>query len=182
MDDYTSDGGIAAKHSKNAQMKDNAIASCMAHGYCTVQHYHVKQVGGTPMNRDNEGISWHRAHSRLDVIKASGYSDAAMVDNRIALQNNPYTREFAKYTAGLSKISKHFATYQEDVVQAGTLGASHCTHGFACVLGEVPCETPGISANGRISKAKVRSLFVYQSMFTCSISLSCFVRLSFGVR
>ena len=159
VDDYTSDGGNAAKHSKIAQMKDKAIAVCTAHGYLTTQHYHVKQVGGTPMNRDNEGISWHRAHSRLEVIKASGFSNAAMEDNRIALQDNPYTREFAKYTAGLSKISKHFATYQEDVVQAGTLGASHCTHGFACVLDEVPCETPAISANGRISKAKVSNVY-----------------------
>ena len=66
------------------------------------------------MNRDNEGISWHRAHSRLAVIKASGYSNAAMEDNRIALQDNPYTREFAKSTAGLSKISKHFATETTD--------------------------------------------------------------------
>ena len=159
VDDYTSDGGSAAKHSKIAQMKDNAIASCAAHGYCTLQHYHVKQVGGTPMNRDNEGISWHRAHSRLNVMKASGYSNAAMEDNRIALQDSPYIKEFAKYTAGLSKISKHFATYQEDVVQAGTLGASHCTHGFACVLDEVPCEIPAISANGRISKAKVSVVY-----------------------
>jgi len=158
VNDYTADGGSAAKHSKIAQMKDNALAACEAHGYITTQHYHVRQMGGTPMNRDNEGISWHRAHSRLAAIKASGYSNAAMEDNRIALQDNPYTREFAKYTAGLSKISKHFATYQEDVVQAGTLGASHCTHGFACVLDEVPCDTPGISANGRISKAKVRSV------------------------
>ena len=78
---------------------------------------------------------------------------------RVLERGNPYTREFAKYTAGLSKISKHFATYQEDVVQAGTLGASHCTHGFACVLDEVPCVTPAISANGRISKAKESNVY-----------------------
>ena len=110
------------------------------------------------MIRDNEGISWHRAHIRLQVIKASGYSNASMEDNRIGLQDNPYAKEFAKYSAGRSNISKHFATYQEDVVQAGTLGASHCTHGFACVLDEVPCEIPSTSANKRISKAKVSNV------------------------
>ena len=48
VDDYTSDGGSAAKHSKVAQMKDKAIAVCAAHGYLTIQHYNVKQVGVRP--------------------------------------------------------------------------------------------------------------------------------------
>ena len=34
VDDYTFDGGSAAKHAKIAQMKDNAIAVCAAHA-CT---------------------------------------------------------------------------------------------------------------------------------------------------
>ena len=61
VDDYTSDGGSAAIHSKVAQMKDKAIAVCAAHGCLTIQHCNVKQVGGTPMNRDNEGIKRNSA-------------------------------------------------------------------------------------------------------------------------
>ena len=55
VDDYTSDGGNAAKHSKIAQMKNKAIAVCTAHGYLTTQHYHVKQVGGDAHEQGQRG-------------------------------------------------------------------------------------------------------------------------------
>ncbi len=84
-----------------------------------------------------------------------------MAPNRWVVEDNPYTREFARYTAGLAARNRHYAKYQEEMVKAGCMGASHCTHGFAQVYDGAPCSIPSISVNGRMSKQKVRDTYIY---------------------
>ena len=48
---------------KVVQMMDRCAASLIKHGYAGKQRLHVKEVGGTPMNRDYEGLSWDRGQT-----------------------------------------------------------------------------------------------------------------------
>ena len=140
---------------KNVAAKDKIMATLRTHGYCTGADMHCKEVGGTPFNRGNEGLLATRSHRKIVSIKASGYSPSAINENLITLQDNPYTKQFAKYTANLHKLNKMYAPYKEDEVKVGSLGASHAVHGFACTYEEVETDQPSIAIDGKISKEKV---------------------------
>jgi hypothetical protein len=140
---------------KNVAAKDKIMASLWTHGYCTPAEMHCKEVGGTPFNRGNEGLLATRSHRKVVTIKASGYSPSAIDQNLLALQDNPYSKEFAKYTSNLHKVNKMYAPYKMDEVKVGSLGASHAVHGFACTYEEVETDQMSISINGKISKEKV---------------------------
>ena len=150
IDDYRGDDGDA----KLVQTKDQILESCFRHGYAYDQKLNVKEVGAMPTNRDREGISYLRAHSRVSVIKSSGFSKAALQNNAIGAEDHPAKREYAKYTAKLNSINPGFAKYKEFQIKIGTLGASHATHGCACIMDEVPCSIENISVNGFMNKEK----------------------------
>ena len=139
---------------KLVQTKDKILDTCMKHGYASEVMYHVKQVGACPTNRDGEGLSYSRAHSRLSVIKSSGFSLVAFKQNAIAMEDNP-EKTFGKYTANLAKASPGHARYDPFEIKIGCLGATHATHGLACCLDEVPCSIANISEGGKISMQKV---------------------------
>ena len=140
---------------KNVAAKDKLLLVMRRHGYCSDQEFHCKEVGGTPFNRGNEGVLALRSHRTVSTIKTSGFSKPAIDPNLVALEDNPYRKEFAKYTASLHGMNPAYAPYKENEVKAGTLGASHAVHGFACVYEEVQSSQEGITVNGRISKEKV---------------------------
>ena len=113
----------------------------------------MKQVGATPFNRGGEGLLWMRAHTRVEKISDSGCSLAAIRDNAVLLEDNPYTKEFANFTEALCKTDAHYANYESHTIKAANLGATHAFHGFACVYDEVQCEIETISVNGKMSRA-----------------------------
>ena len=141
--------------SKNVQLKDKVLSSCQEHGWMTQQFLHMKEVGATPFNRGGEGLLWSRAHSRVAAVSQSGFSRPAIEENAVLLEDNPFTRAFARYTAELCKTDPHYATYSEHSIRYATLGGTHAVHGFACVGDEVPCSIESISVNGKMNKQKV---------------------------
>lgn len=140
---------------KIVQIKDRIWDSCVRGGMGYEKVMHVKECGACPTNRGGEGLSWYRAHSRASKIKISGFSLPAIVDNAFGMEDHPIDRIFAKYTAQLSNTDPHYARYDEMQVKIGCLGASHATHGFACVYDEVPCDIESLSTNGTIDKTVV---------------------------
>ena len=144
-----------ADDAKLVQIKDNIMQVAFKHDYAYEENFMIKTVGGMPTNRDGEGLLWHRAHTRISKIKASGFSLPAIQENAYAAEDNPFTRAYAKYTAALSKSNKHYASYKEHEIKIGCLGATHATHGMACVIDDVPCTIPNISRDGKMNKELV---------------------------
>ena len=151
----TFENAVDVVDAKNVAVKDKLLKVLGSHEMCMDQELHCKEVGGTPFNRGNEGILATRCHRTVATIKANGFSNVAIAPNLIALQDNPYRRDFAKYIAQLHKTNPLYAPYKESEVKVGSLGATHAVHGFSCVYEEVKTTSESISINGRMSREKV---------------------------
>ena len=73
----------------------------------------------------------------------------------MAGEDNPYTREYAKFTVKLTSSHPQYAKYREDELVAGAWGATHAMHAFACVLDGVPTGLDSIARNGRVHRGAV---------------------------
>ena len=131
--------------------KDQIVAACNEHGYARTQLMHCKSMGCHPKNRDRAGIHLSRAHSRISKIVAAGCSESALCMNRIGIEDNPRTKHSEKFMMEVCSGDEQFAVFREGDIKAGTLGASHTTHGMAMLYDERPCEIEGISEDGRMS-------------------------------
>ncbi len=107
-----------------------------------------------PSNRDGQGVHWYRAHSRVSAIKKAGFSWSASRENCVAIEDHPIAKAIAKNTVKQVSMSEKYAKYRVGDIRAGTLGAGHATHGFACLYDEVPCDIPNISEDGKVSRRK----------------------------
>ena len=134
--------------------KDDILALCKQHGFCTAMTLHVKQLGPHPSNRDGEGLVAERGQSRVSVIKKGGMSLSTIRPNCVVMEDNPNTRAVAKFTVDICSMSPKFAQLEFSQIKGGTLGAGHATQGFAQLHDEVPCDIEAISENGRMSKKK----------------------------
>ncbi|CAK0910872.1 unnamed protein product [Prorocentrum cordatum] len=132
----------------NVELKDRILAVCHKYQHSYQQVFHCKQVGAMESNRGGEGVQWRRAHGRVQVIKTSGFSLAAIMNNAVAGEDDPCTKEYAKYT--VKQCAKHpcFAKYQEDEIRIGAWGATHALHGFACVHDRVKSECESLTKDG----------------------------------
>ncbi|CAK0857291.1 unnamed protein product [Prorocentrum cordatum] len=132
----------------NVELKGRILAVCHKCQHSYQQVFHCKQVGAMESNCGGEGVQWRRAHGRVQVIKTSGFSLAAIMNNAVAGEDNPYTKEYAKYT--VKQCAKHpcFAKYQEDEIRIGAWGATHALHGFACVHDRVKSEYESLTKDG----------------------------------
>ncbi|CAK0863772.1 unnamed protein product [Prorocentrum cordatum] len=132
----------------NVELKDRILAVCHKYQHSYQQVFHCKQVGAMESNRGGESVQWRRAHGRVQVIKTSGFSLATIMNNAAAGEDNPYTKEYAKYT--VKQCAKHpcFAKYQEDEIRIGAWGATHGLHGFACVHDRVKSEYESLTKDG----------------------------------
>ena len=140
---------------KNVQYKDKAEEILVAEGYMYHRDLEWKQVGAAPFNRGGEGLVWSRAHSRVAKVKACGFSKNVFDVNAYILEDCPLTCEFAKYTVKVCSSDRRYATYKAEDVFGAALGATHASHGFACVNDAVECEIESISTNGFMDKHKV---------------------------
>ena len=152
VDEYE---GTPPTESRNVQFKDRIMESLEKHGDMVHKEMHVKSVGAMPNNRGGEGLLWERAQSRASKIKASGFSREALENNAVVVQDNPYTRAFAHYTFDRCQLDDRYARYVLEEVEAANVGATHATHGFACVHDEVPSTYTNICVDGKMSRAKV---------------------------
>ena len=132
----------------NVELKDRILAACHKYQQSYQQQFHSKQVGAMEGNRGGEGVQWRRAHGRVQVIKTSGFSLAAIKHNAVAGEDNPYTKEYAKYTVKQCATHPCFAKYQEDEIRIGAWGATHALHGFACVHDRVKSEYESLTKDG----------------------------------
>jgi len=148
-----SDG--SGKNSQVVAYKDAIILAAETHGYCFTREMHVKSMGIHPANRGNTGVHAGRAQTRVDTIFMAGYSDAAIRDNLIGIEDNPMTKHIEKFTLEQCATSPAYACYKEGEVRGGTLGAGHATHGFAQLHDERPCDIPRISKDGKMSQVTV---------------------------
>ena len=127
---------------------------CEEEGYAYERVFQVKEIGALPTNRDNEGCTFTRAHTRASKIKGAGCSKSTLEKNAVATEDDPRTRCIAKYTASLQLKDARYTRYSEKDIKIGNLGATHATHGLACIKDEVPCDFENISENGKMSKFK----------------------------
>ena len=139
---------------KLVMTSDKIIQTCMTHGYAQDITLNVKEIGACPSNRDGEGLSFGRAHSRLSIIKASGFSFTTFKANAICMEDDP-DKTFGKYTASLSASNSGYAKYDPWQVKAGCLGSTHAVHGLACALDQAARTIPNISENGKKPKQKL---------------------------
>jgi hypothetical protein len=140
---------------KNMQVVERICRIATDGGYMYVQPFHCKQVGCMPSNRGGEGMLWTRAHTRVEKIDKAGFVLKVLEANALAVEDNPITLEFAKYTTALCSTSEKYANYISEEIKIGCLGATHATHGMSCVYDQVPCDMPSISKNGRMSQEKI---------------------------
>ena len=74
----------------------------------------------------------------------------AIANNAVAGEDNPYTREYAKYTAKKCATHACFANYKEEEVRVGAWGATHALHGFACVHDGVESDIDELTKHGKM--------------------------------
>ena len=144
-----SDGG--AENTQVVRYKDDIVSLCTEHRYGSYRRWHCKQIACHPKNRDNQGIHLKRAHSRISRIKMAGCSEDALRPNRIAIEDNPFTKHIEKFNVDISAQHEEYAQYRKGEVEAGTLGASHTNHGMAQLYDQRPCDVEGISEMGIMS-------------------------------
>ena len=147
-DDWESSASTSS--SGNVELKDRILDICKKYSQSFEQVYHPKQVGAWERNRGGEGVQWRRAHGRVQVIKTSGFSLKAIANNAVAGEDNPYTREYAKYTAKKCATHACFANYTEEEVRVGAWGATHALHGFACVHDGVESDIDELTKHGKM--------------------------------
>ena len=148
---------FSASQRGNVEAKDLILEICARHKYSFHRVLHCKQVGAFPGNRGGEGVSWRRAHTRVMVIKTAGFSKNTIEPNAVAGEDNPFTREYAKFTAGHCRSHSKFANYKEEDVVVGAWGATHAMHGFSCVWDGVECDIDSLTKNGFMCKDQVCS-------------------------
>ena len=76
-------GTEEGKADQIVKMKDVIISSAKSHNFCREVTYKPKKVGPHPCNREGEGLSDLRAQSRVQVMKAGGFSKATIHPNSI---------------------------------------------------------------------------------------------------
>lgn len=158
------------EHTQIVRFKDQIIEACTNYGYAKHEKLHCKHVGAHPSNRDYLGVHKGRALSRLEVVVVAGASETTFKTNAIAVQDNPSTKEIARYNVQASKDDPEKAQYKEMEVSHGSLGASHTSHSFGMLHDEVPCDIEALSENGRMSKSK---LFMKDKALERMVMQSC---------
>ena len=143
------------QNSHVAKYMDDIMEACELHGYVYEQIFHVKWMGIHPCNRDGEGVHCGRAQTRVEKIFRAGCSLKTLKQNLVGVEDNPATKRIEAFTLDQCSRSPEYAVYKKGEIKAGTVGASHCTHGFAQVHDERPCNIPCISDNGIMSKKKL---------------------------
>ena len=133
--------------------KDQILEICEAYGMLYEQVFHCKAVGIHPKNRDSEGFVLNRAHGRGKKIKNQGFSKSVIANDAIAVEDHPIHKHVEAYTLQQCKANPDMAQYREGCVKIGPLGATHANQWIACVHDETPCDIPGISEGGRMSRA-----------------------------
>ena len=103
-------------------IKDQVIEECMKHKYAYEMVMHPKWMVGHPKNRGGEGLVWHRAHTRLSIIKKSGFSLPAIVNNSVGVEDHPVTKHIAKSMIEQCAVSDRYAKYKMEEIKGGTLG------------------------------------------------------------
>ena len=114
--------GILANYQKDSEaavvsVAETIIQVCEDHSYAYERIFQLKEIGALPSNRDNEGCTFTRAHSRASKIKGAGCSKATLEKNAVATEDDPRTRYIAKYTASLQFIDVRYARYREKDVR-----------------------------------------------------------------
>lgn len=133
--------------------KDLLVKTALESGLAYKLQLPAKFVGVHPTNRNGEGLEANRVHSRGALILQAGWSWAAIDSNSIAIEDCPVKKHVARFTCDLCGLSEKFAAYKPEEVKVGSLGAGHANHWLACVAEGVPCSTPGISEEGKMSAA-----------------------------
>jgi hypothetical protein len=139
----------------NVAAKDRIVKHAFDNGWGRDMDYHCKEMGALRENRDFEGCTWQRAHSRLQVIKNGGCSIPTLRASLLVREENPYRKDSAKYTAGLQHKALQFAKYQEYEIKAGCYGATHCVHGFACAHDQVQSQCEALATLGKLDPTKI---------------------------
>lgn len=151
-DEYTQS---SSDQSKNVQFKYKVENICAETGFMYPQNYNWNQIGAAPFNRGGEGLLWSRAHSRVLKVKTSGFSEKVFSQNAYAIEDCPFTREFAKYTEKVCSSDPRYAQIKAADVLGACAGATHASHGFSCVKQGVPCDIDEITTNGRMDIDKI---------------------------
>lgn len=138
--------------SRSVAYADMIEDACKKFGYCEDRHFHVKQIGMHPCNRDGEGVHPQRANTRIEVLHTGGVSVPTLERGLVAMEDNPLTKHIAKFTHNICSQGPQYAKYNVEEIKGGTVAGSHCNHGFAQVYDETPCDIQRISHNGRLSQ------------------------------
>ena len=128
--------------------------ACKKFGFCEERHFHCKQIGMHPFNRDGEGVHPKRANTRVEVLHIGGVSIQTLQKGLVAIEDNPMTKRIAKFTVSICEQGPEYARYVLQEVKGGTVAGTHCNHGFAQVHDETPCDIPRISVSGKMSQEK----------------------------
>ena len=139
----------------NVGAKDAIIEIAYKYGWGNDVEYNCKELGALPENRDWEGCSYHRAHTRLQVIMKGWCSLQTLRASLIVREENPHKKTSAIYTASLQHKSKCYARYKEHEIRAGCYGATHCVHGFACAHDGVESSIAEMTSMGKLDATKI---------------------------
>ena len=72
----------------------------------------------------------------------------------VAFQDNPIEKTIAKSMVQLTSMSPNFAQYKMSDVMYGSVGSTHCNHGFECANQGVPCAIAEISEDCKMCASK----------------------------
>jgi hypothetical protein len=110
------------------------------------------QVVAHKHNRDGQMLTASGVQVRATRLQSVGFSKSVLEQGTWCFQDHPVKKHLA--TAALQHYDKddRYARYRAVDVVAGSVGASLTTHVIASVKDERPCDSVGISTDGRYDK------------------------------
>ena len=125
----------------------------MRHDGAIQRVFRPHQVAVHFNNRDGKLITASGVELRAKRLDGVGFNKKLFEQGAWCIEDNPLTREIAKKALEHFKTDKRFATFHENEIEVGSVGAGHTNHLVASVIDEALCNDPDIAVNGRYSKA-----------------------------
>ena len=123
------------------KIKDDMIELLMKANEAKIKHVPCKSMVPHPKNRGGSKMQYHKIYSKGSKIVSVGVSlTKCGPDAAVCFEDDPLTKAIAKAWVPHSKTSKHFANFEEDVIEYGSVGCGHWNQFLCCIADG--CEVP----------------------------------------
>ena len=121
------------------QLLDQMIEVLTQAGLAEERQMHCKKIAPNVSTRSGARMRWQKIFEKGAKIISAGVSCKECRPNRaVAFYEDPLNKKHGAAHAKLCKSSPHYAKYEADLVEAGSVGCGHWNQFLACIHDKVP--------------------------------------------